>query len=104
MGEGVFDAHGKPVTSLKIKKGQDLHISMYGFNHSKDLFGEDAANWRPERWLDGTLDMEKLTAKAGFVTWGHTLTFFAGARGCIGYRFAVLEMKARDPHPAVDDV
>lgn len=46
---------------------------------------------RPDRWLDGTIPE---TASSIEAPWAHMATFLAGPRGCIGYRFALLEIKA----------
>ena len=47
---------------------------------------------RPERWIDGALP--ETAAKGIEAPWAHLATFLAGPRGCIGWRFALLEIKA----------
>lgn len=44
---------------------------------------------RPERWTDVP---EGVSHVPGI--WGHLLTFIGGPRGCIGYRFALVECVA----------
>ena len=51
------------------------------------LWGEDAAVFRPERWLG---DGDKKPRQTPFA-W---LAFLAGERSCVGQRFAMLEMKS----------
>ncbi|KAJ7915789.1 cytochrome P450 [Mycena leptocephala] len=57
---------------------------------SINVWGEDALEFRPERWVNG---------KAEFVTtklcgvYGNTMTFAGGGRSCIGFKFSQLEMK-----------
>lgn len=46
---------------------------------------------RPERWLASSDALPKSELEVPF---SHILTFLAGPRGCIGYRFALLEIKA----------
>ena len=53
----------------------------------REFWGEDAAAFKPERWLG---DGDKKPRQTPFA-W---LAFLAGERSCIGQRFAMLEMKA----------
>jgi len=36
-----------------VQKGRLVHWSIYAMHRRKDLFGEDAEEFKPERWLDG---------------------------------------------------
>jgi len=58
-------------------------------SRSKALWGEDALEFKPERW-------EKVQEASNAIpgVWGNSLTFLGGPRACIGYRFAISEMKA----------
>ncbi|KAF9265908.1 cytochrome P450 [Marasmius fiardii PR-910] len=73
---------------VEIRKGQTIFISILALNRSRKLWGEDAAEFKPERWLNGSID----TSLPG--VWGNMMTFLGGARSCIGYRFALVEIKA----------
>ena len=64
-----------------IKKGQLVTWSLYSMHRRKDLFGPDAEEFRPERWLD---DPNK-QVKAIRPTWEY-LPFNGGARICLGQR------------------
>ena len=35
-----------------VKKGQLVHWSLYTMHRRKELFGDEAEVFRPERWLD----------------------------------------------------
>jgi cytochrome P450 len=75
----------------------------------KDFFGEDAEEFRPERWLD-----DPVTGKKGLRTssW-EFLPFNGGPRVCLGQQFALTEagyttvrlcqafsgIESRDPEP-----
>ena len=61
-------------------------IGLSSFNRNKTIFGEDAHEFRPERWLEKEIDKESHLAK-GFTVWSPILSFLGGPRGCIGYRF-----------------
>ncbi|KAI0363656.1 cytochrome P450 [Pilatotrama ljubarskyi] len=74
---------------LEMPKGTMFLISILALHRSKDIWGDDALLFRPERWEN----VPEATSDIPGV-WGHLLTFGGGPRACIGYRFAVVEMKA----------
>ena len=39
------------MTSLPIAKGTGIFIAIYSSNRNKAIWGEDATEWKPERWL-----------------------------------------------------
>ena len=41
----------KEVKEIYLKKGTTVHINILGANLSKAIWGEDAEEWKPERWL-----------------------------------------------------
>ncbi|KAJ7139269.1 cytochrome P450 [Mycena epipterygia] len=83
------DGAGRTHESLRISKSQIIHVPILDVNTDKEIWGEDAQVFRPERWEDIP---EAASAVPG--VWAHLLTFLAGPRNCIGYRFALAEMKA----------
>lgn len=64
-----------------IKKGELVTWSTYVMHRRKDLYGEDAEEFRPERWLD-----DAVTGKKGLRPGWEYLPFNGGARICIGQR------------------
>ena len=40
------------IKEIAIKKGQDVVASIYAANRCKKIWGEDAEEWKPERWLN----------------------------------------------------
>ncbi|KAI3471079.1 hypothetical protein Pfo_027742 [Paulownia fortunei] len=71
---------------FSVKKGNLVSYLPYAMGRMKSLWGEDAEEFRPERWLDenGTFQQEssfKFTA------------FQAGPRICLGKEFAYRQMK-----------
>lgn len=61
-----------------IAKGQIVAYGVYSMHRRKDLYGEDADEFRPERW------------DALRVGWGY-LPFNGGPRICVGQQFALTE-------------
>ncbi|KAE9391903.1 cytochrome P450 [Gymnopus androsaceus JB14] len=86
--EGYTDLKGKFHENFLIKKGEGIFIPIYAVNRDKKLWGEDAAEFKPERW-------EKLPDAVNAVpsVWGNMMTFLGGSRACIGWRFSLIEMK-----------
>lgn len=68
-----------------IPKGTEVIIPIWAINRSPELWGEDADEFKPERWLD-----EKNTAKMNSYEF---ITFLHGPRSCIGQGFARSELK-----------
>ena len=68
---------------MKIKTGTNIVVPIYAMHHNKDLFGEDADVFDPDRFLDGRVAPDQLTFHP----------FGAGPRICIGMRFAMSEIK-----------
>ncbi|KAH6909120.1 cytochrome P450 [Coprinopsis sp. MPI-PUGE-AT-0042] len=82
---------GKEITELLFRKGSSVFISILSCNRSRDLWGPDALEWKPERWFND-LPKELIEAKVPGV-YSNLMTFLGGSRACIGFKFAQLEMK-----------
>ncbi|KAG8703084.1 hypothetical protein FRC09_004364 [Ceratobasidium sp. 395] len=83
------DRYGVEQTHITVQKGDGIIIPIASMNRDKDIWGDDAREFRPERW-----DNLPESAKDMPAIWGHLMTFLAGNRSCIGFRFALIEMKA----------
>ena len=66
-----------------IPKNTTLFISSWATNANKDLWGEDAAEFNPDRWLG-----EGKANKGGADSNYAFLTFLHGPRSCIAQNFA----------------
>lgn len=88
LSEPVTDCKGKVHHTLRIRKGQMVFVPIVAMNNDKSIWGEDADEFRPERW-------ESIPEASSTIpgVWGNMLTFLGGPRACIGYRFALIEMK-----------
>ncbi|KAH8998336.1 cytochrome P450 [Lactarius hatsudake] len=82
---------GKQITSIPIKKGTPIDISPAVYNRLPDVWGEDANEWDPERFLDPLREFKEASSNIG--VFGSLMSFSTGTRGCIGWQFAVLEMQ-----------
>lgn len=84
--------NGSTTTSISVKAGQVIFLSINSVNQDPAVFGDDAGVFRPERWIDEKVGENKEGPAIG--VYSHMLTFLAGPRACIGYKFAILELKA----------
>ncbi|KAI5359317.1 putative cytochrome P450 [Septoria linicola] len=69
-----------------IPRGEIMAWNVYAMHRRKDYYGEDAEEFKPERWLD---DPE--TGKKGLRPGWEYLPFNGGARICLGQQFALTE-------------
>ncbi|KAF7356067.1 hypothetical protein MVEN_00936500 [Mycena venus] len=70
-------------------QGESVLIPILVLNRNFELWGPDAMEFIPERWEKPPPGINAIPG-----VWGHMLTFLGGTRSCIGYRFALVEMKA----------
>lgn len=66
------------ICGLRIPKGTNVRVHPWATNKAKHLWGDDAREFKPERWLQG-----KDAANGGAETLAY-MTFGHGPRGCIG--------------------
>lgn len=67
-----------------VPAGSSVWYLSYGMGRNKKIWGEDAEDFRPERWLS----METPPTPYAYPV------FHAGPRECLGKRLAMVEMKA----------
>ena len=66
---------------ILIKRGIGVATSIYHMHRLKDVYGPDAEEFRPERWLGDELKR---------IGWGF-MPFHGGPRICLGKDFALTE-------------
>ncbi|KIY48866.1 cytochrome P450 [Fistulina hepatica ATCC 64428] len=89
LGTPFIDSRGVAYHEIHIKRGSQIVIPITAMNHDLAVWGSDALEFRPERWLappEGSKTMPGI--------WSNQMTFLGGHHACIGYRFAIVEMKA----------
>ncbi|KAL3666522.1 hypothetical protein V7S43_008155 [Phytophthora oleae] len=70
-----------------IPKNSIVYVCHYTSARLKSTWGENAAEFKPERWIDPETGNLRQFSPFKFVT------FIAGPRQCIGMRFAMLELR-----------
>ena len=51
FGKPVVGVDGRELTEIYVPAGTPIIISIINANRSKDMWGADALEWKPERWL-----------------------------------------------------
>ena len=70
----IVPAGGLDLCGIHIAQGYRVGMNAAVVGYNEDIYGPDASQFRPSRWLEGdTANMEK-----------HLLVFGSGTRTCIG--------------------
>ncbi|GMS94484.1 hypothetical protein PENTCL1PPCAC_16659, partial [Pristionchus entomophagus] len=70
------------IGGYRFEKDDTIFVDSFSVQMDKSVWGEDAAEFRPERWLE-----EQSINRAAFLAFG------AGPRTCIGMKLAIVEAK-----------
>ncbi|KZV95960.1 cytochrome P450 [Exidia glandulosa HHB12029] len=89
LGKPIKDANGQTITHIKVQKGDQVMVPIWLINRSKDIWGPDADQFRPERWDSPPAEAAGIPGIAP-----NLMSFIGGPRSCIGFRFAIAEVKA----------
>ncbi|KAI0058905.1 cytochrome P450 [Artomyces pyxidatus] len=82
---------GGAISSLFIPQGTNLLVDVGGVNRDPRIWGADAEEWRPERFLAPLPESVAEARIPGVLS--NLMSFSGGPRSCIGFQFAQLEMK-----------
>ncbi|KAK0207538.1 cytochrome P450 [Armillaria fumosa] len=84
LAEPIITSDGQSCSEIPISKGQIIFASVL-----PSVWGDDAAEWNPCRFLeDRGIKQESLG------TYTNLMTFGAGVTGCLGWRFAIMELQS----------
>lgn len=83
--ERITPAGGVQICNVVLPAGTNVGCSAWTLHLDQELWGEDAENWRPERWIEAS-DAKKAEMKNSMFAFG------AGSRTCIGKNVSYLEM------------
>ncbi|KAH9165536.1 cytochrome P450 [Lactarius sanguifluus] len=87
----IQDVDGREVHEIFVPKHTNVFAQIHNLNRDPSIWGADAAEWKPERWL-APLPQSVTDANIQGV-YANTMTFTGGTRACIGFKFSQLEMK-----------
>ncbi|CAE6427945.1 unnamed protein product [Rhizoctonia solani] len=79
------------ISNIYVPKGTCLHVSLGAANRDERTWGDDAREFKPNRWLESLPASVTNSRMPGI--YSSTMTFLGGPRACPGVKFAQLEMK-----------
>ncbi|KAJ7770481.1 cytochrome P450 [Mycena metata] len=89
LSEPITTTSGKIITEIPVKKGQHLVIAISSYHRLTSVWGEDAEEFKPSRWLDGNMP----ASGASLGPYSNLLAFLGGSRTCIGsHRLAEMQI------------
>uniref|UniRef100_A0A5K1K7L5 Cell surface hydrophobicity-associated protein n=1 Tax=Ganoderma boninense TaxID=34458 RepID=A0A5K1K7L5_9APHY len=89
--EPVRGIDGTLMPEIAVPKGSQVVVNMRAVNTYKAIWGEDALEWKPERWLNPLPRSVEEARIPGI--YSNVMTFINGSTSCIGFKFSQLEMK-----------
>ncbi|THU83367.1 cytochrome P450 [Dendrothele bispora CBS 962.96] len=89
--EPITLANGEVIKELPINKDQTVFVGIETVNRDPEIWGPDAEQWIPERWIEGIPHSVNTASVPG--AFSNTLTFLGGNRSCIGMKFSEIEIK-----------
>ncbi|KAF9235249.1 cytochrome P450 [Melanogaster broomeanus] len=91
LSQPITTESGKVINEVPVPKGTHIVASVATYNRHTELWGEDAHEFNPDRWLEGIANEPK---EVTLGVYSNLMTFIGGVRGCLGWRFALIEMQA----------
>jgi cytochrome P450 len=93
LSQPIVTTSGDSLSAIPLKNNTNVVIGIAGANRDKEIWGEDADEWKPDRWMGkGWVDVASANNKLPGVYSG-MMTFLGGSRACIGFKFSQLELK-----------
>lgn len=83
--ERIVPQGGVTVSGVFIPGGTIIGANAWVIHRDKDIFGEDAEQWRPQWWIEADKERRRRMEN-------HIFSFGMGARTCIGKNVSLLEM------------
>ncbi|KAH9485688.1 Cytochrome P450 monooxygenase 91 [Psilocybe cubensis] len=91
LSKPIRGLNGEEIREIPVPKGTNVSVSLLAANRDPDLWGPDALEWKPERWLNPLPEALVEAHVPGI--YSHLMTFLGGGRSCLGFKFSQLEMK-----------
>lgn len=77
----AYHSPNVPSSGVRVSPGTLIIIPIEALGRDPKVWGQDADEFRPERWFDSNNEGSKRYTRAG------GMAFLSGSRACIGNRF-----------------
>ncbi|KAF9235250.1 cytochrome P450 [Melanogaster broomeanus] len=91
LSQPITTESGDVLKEVPVPKGTRIVASLAAYNRITELWGEDAHEFNPDRWLEGIANGQK---QVPIGVYSNLMTFLAGVRSCVGWRFSIIEIQA----------
>ncbi|KAK7685185.1 hypothetical protein QCA50_011548 [Cerrena zonata] len=91
LSEPIIGNDGSIIKEIPLPAETSIMIGGRAWNLSREVWGPDALEFNPDRWLSPLPSNVTDAHIPG--PYSHIMTFGGGGRACIGFKFAELEMK-----------
>ncbi|KAL9619348.1 MAG: hypothetical protein Q9160_006028 [Pyrenula sp. 1 TL-2023] len=88
--ERIVPDGGVEIGGHHVPAGTKIGVTAPAIHSNPEIFGQDVAQFRPERWLEGDAAQIKVMEKCFF---GARIQWSKGSRACLGKGFALLQMR-----------
>ncbi|KAM5535780.1 hypothetical protein V8D89_010594 [Ganoderma adspersum] len=89
--EPIRGKDGILIAEVTVPKGTVALLNLGACNTNKAVWGEDAYEWKPDRFLAPLPPSVEAARIPG--VYANLMTFGGGSRSCIGFKYAQLELK-----------
>jgi cytochrome P450 len=77
----ILDVDGREIQEVFVPKDTNVYIHIYNLNRDPSIWGPDAAEWKPERWLEPLPESVQEAHIQG--VYANMMTFIGGPRACL---------------------
>lgn len=81
MSQPIKGVDGSDVHSIPLANNTNVILGLLAVNRDPSIWGPDAAEWKPERWLAPLPDSVADAHVPGI--YANLMTFLAGSRACM---------------------
>ncbi|KAJ7824152.1 cytochrome P450 [Mycena leptocephala] len=75
----IISSTGGQISRIRVRKGQIVLVGIASYQRLESRWGEDAHQFRPSRWLDGTVSKGEAIGP-----YANLLTFLGSPHTCLG--------------------
>ncbi|KAI1787726.1 cytochrome P450 [Ganoderma leucocontextum] len=89
--EPIRGTDGSLIAEVTVPEGTVAVLNLWACNTNRAIWGEDAYEWKPDRFLSPLPRAVEEARVPG--VYANLMSFHGGSRSCIGFKYAQLELK-----------